>query len=117
MCISCRALQSEYDELKQAHAEDVQRCSFNSDVIADGNQNGNGGDAEMLAEARLLRQHKDRLESRMKTLEEHNEQLDTQLKRLRQMLNSNDGVRLTPALYMAVFAIVKLLIKSPQFLT
>jgi hypothetical protein len=33
---------------------------------------------DMLAEARLLRQHKTRLEARMKILEEHNRQLETQ---------------------------------------
>jgi chaperonin cofactor prefoldin len=40
-----------------------------------------------LAEARLLRQHKTRLEARMKILEEHNRQLETQLSRLRQLLD------------------------------
>ena len=42
---------------------------------------------DMLAEARLLRQHKTRLEARMKILEEHNRQLETQLGRLRQLLD------------------------------
>ena len=42
---------------------------------------------DMLAEARLLRQHKTRLEARMKILEEHNRQLETQLSRLRQLLD------------------------------
>jgi len=45
------------------------------------------GDVDLLAEARLLRQHKGRLEARMRVLEEHNEQLDSQLKRLRQLLH------------------------------
>lgn len=91
-----RALQIEYDQLKQAHTDHVQRSSINSDVTDDvsGDQNG-GGDAEMMAEARLLRQHKSRLEARMKVLEEHNEQLDSQLKRLRQLLSNNEGVRLS----------------------
>lgn len=51
---------------------------------------GNGTsdmERDMLAEARLLRQHKTRLESRMKILEEHNRQLETQLGRLRQLLD------------------------------
>jgi len=47
----------------------------------------NSRDVEMLAEAKLLRQHKGRLESRMHVLEEHNQQLEWQLSRLRQLLN------------------------------
>ncbi|KAI9557613.1 hypothetical protein GHT06_017441 [Daphnia sinensis] len=46
---------------------------------------------DMLAEARLLRQHKTRLEARMKILEEHNRQLETQLSRLRQLLDEPGG--------------------------
>lgn len=42
--------------------------------------------AEMLAEAKLLRQHKGRLETRMKILEDHNKQLEAQLRRLRHLL-------------------------------
>ena len=41
----------------------------------------------MLAEAKLLRQHKGRLEARMGILEEHNRQLEAQLHRLRQLLD------------------------------
>lgn len=41
----------------------------------------------ILAEARLLRQHKTRLESRMQILEDHNRQLEAQLQRLRQLLD------------------------------
>lgn len=40
----------------------------------------------MMAEARLLRQHKGRLEARMQILEEHNRQLEAQLQRLRKLL-------------------------------
>ena len=43
-------------------------------------------DAEMIAEAKLLRQHKGRLEARMQILEDHNRQLEAQLQRLRQLL-------------------------------
>lgn len=42
---------------------------------------------DVLAEARLLRQHKGRLEARMQILEDHNRQLETQLKRLKQLLS------------------------------
>lgn len=45
----------------------------------------------MMAEAKLLRQHKGRLEARMQILEDHNKQLEAQLQRLRQLL---DEVRL-----------------------
>jgi hypothetical protein len=41
----------------------------------------------ILAEARLLRQHKGRLEARMQILEDHNRQLEVQLQRLRQLLD------------------------------
>uniref|UniRef100_A0A7N4NGB2 Dystrophin related protein 2 n=1 Tax=Sarcophilus harrisii TaxID=9305 RepID=A0A7N4NGB2_SARHA len=41
---------------------------------------------ELLAEARLLRQHKSRLETRMQILEDHNRQLESQLLRLRELL-------------------------------
>lgn len=40
----------------------------------------------MLREAKQLRQHKVKLEQRMKILEEHNKQLEKQLKRSRQLL-------------------------------
>lgn len=47
-----------------------------------------GGDApDMATEARLLRQHKGRLEARMQILEDHNRQLEAQLQRLRQLLD------------------------------
>jgi chromosome segregation ATPase len=44
-------------------------------------------DCDMLAEAKLLRQHKGRLEARMQILEDHNRQLEAQLQRLRQLLD------------------------------
>lgn len=43
-------------------------------------------DEELLAEARVLRQHKTRLETRMQILEDHNKQLESQLRRLRELL-------------------------------
>lgn len=42
---------------------------------------------DVVAEARLLRQHKGRLEARMQILEDHNRQLEAQLQRLRQLLD------------------------------
>ncbi|XP_034253175.1 dystrophin isoform X3 [Thrips palmi] len=44
-------------------------------------------DVELANEARLLRQHKGRLEARMQILEDHNKQLEAQLQKLRQLLN------------------------------
>ena len=101
----CAGMQTEYDQLKQAHNEHIQRSSYTSDITddddvndvtkdVDQNKDGvSGGDDEMMAEARLLRQHKGRLEARMRVLEEHNQQLDAQLKRLRSLLNSCHAVR------------------------
>ena len=43
-------------------------------------------EAEILNEAKMLREHKERLESRMKILEEHNSQLCGQLGKLKQYL-------------------------------
>ncbi|XP_075869628.1 utrophin isoform X3 [Nelusetta ayraudi] len=78
-----RTLQREYDQLKEQHGQ-----------RGDG---GGGGvqqwesdqpdEADLLAEAKLLRQHKSRLEARMHILEEHNKQLESQLHRLRQLLH------------------------------
>lgn len=47
----------------------------------------------MIAEAKLLRQHKGRLETRMQILEDHNRQLEAQLQRLRQLLDEPNAVR------------------------
>lgn len=45
-------------------------------------------ESEILKEARLLREHEDKLEARMKILENHNRLLDTQLKQLKSLLNN-----------------------------
>ena len=71
-----RNLQAEYDMLKQAKEE--QPTEEEEDL--------ENKDAEMIAEAKLLRQHKGRLEARMHILEDHNRQLELQLQRLRQLL-------------------------------
>ena len=56
---------------------------------------GNGmvptSEAEIIHEAKMLREHKDRLNSRMKLLEVHNSQLEMQLGKLRQLLNAPGG--------------------------
>ncbi len=43
-------------------------------------------DREILREAKQLRQHKTKLEQRMKILEDHNRQLEKQLHRSKQLL-------------------------------
>ncbi|XP_073972479.1 dystrophin, isoforms A/C/F/G/H-like isoform X9 [Rhodnius prolixus] len=50
-----------------------------------------GDEVDMVAEARLLRQHKGRLEARMQILEDHNRQLEAQLQRLRHLLHEPSG--------------------------
>ncbi|XP_017573216.1 dystrophin isoform X2 [Pygocentrus nattereri] len=80
-----RKLQAEYDRLKKAHEHKglsplpspPQRLPVSPQSPRD---------AELIAEAKLLRQHKGRLEARMQILEDHNKQLESQLKRLRQLL-------------------------------
>ncbi|XP_072299012.1 utrophin [Eucyclogobius newberryi] len=76
-----RTLQREYEQLRERH-----------------NQRGSPegpssfpDEADLLAEAKLLRQHKGRLEARMHILEEHNKQLESQLQRLRQLLHQPDA--------------------------
>lgn len=89
-------LQAEYERLRSQQSPSMS-FSFSSspdDATPIPHQGGassgnHASDVErdMLAEARLLRQHKTRLEARMKILEEHNRQLETQLSRLRQLLD------------------------------
>ena len=76
-----RNLQQEYERLKIVQ-HDVK--TPNSSILDDSDDGGR--DAEMIAEAKLLRQHKGRLEARMGILEDHNRQLEAQLHRLRQLL-------------------------------
>ncbi len=44
-------------------------------------------ESQIISEARMLRQHEDRLEARMRILENHNRLLDSQLKQLKGLLN------------------------------
>uniref|UniRef100_UPI00398E3E15 utrophin-like isoform X3 n=2 Tax=Pristiophorus japonicus TaxID=55135 RepID=UPI00398E3E15 len=78
-----RNLQAEYERLKQ---QQVLRSikPLPSPPFLPTQQNCQ--DAELLAEAKLLRQHKGRLEARMQILEDHNKQLESQLCRLRKLL-------------------------------
>uniref|UniRef100_A0A8D0HIU4 Dystrophin related protein 2 n=1 Tax=Sphenodon punctatus TaxID=8508 RepID=A0A8D0HIU4_SPHPU len=78
-----RILQGELRRLKWQHDEAVESPTLveGSTKLAQEPQN-----EELLAEARILRQHKSRLETRMQILEDHNKQLESQLQRLRELL-------------------------------
>lgn len=79
-----RDLQEEYERLKSIRDQSGVASEDSSDTSTGGQQNR---DSELLAEAKLLRQHKGRLEARMQVLEDHNRQLEAQLQRLRQLLD------------------------------
>ncbi|XP_043925555.1 utrophin isoform X4 [Protopterus annectens] len=83
-----RNLQDEYETLKEEHLHrSLNPASLASDVLPPQIPD----DAELLAEAKLLRQHKGRLEARMQILEDHNKQLESQLHRLRQLLEQPES--------------------------
>ncbi|KAG8447709.1 hypothetical protein GDO86_014998 [Hymenochirus boettgeri] len=82
-----RILQGELKRLKWQHAE-AGEGQVSGELSAHSTSSG-GGDAqsdELLSEARILRHHKNRLETRMQILEDHNKQLEAQLHRLRELL-------------------------------
>ncbi|XP_029733075.2 dystrophin, isoforms A/C/F/G/H isoform X10 [Aedes albopictus] len=75
------SLQAEYERLKSKQTPITTPDDSQMSHTA-----GSGGN-DMMAEAKLLRQHKGRLEARMQILEDHNRQLEAQLQRLRQLLD------------------------------
>lgn len=78
-------LQVEYEQLKEQHLrKGINALSSPPDLAVSPQHTSE--DAELIAEAKLLRQHKGRLEARMQILEDHNKQLESQLHRLRQLL-------------------------------
>ncbi|XP_056126267.1 dystrophin-related protein 2 isoform X3 [Rhinichthys klamathensis goyatoka] len=78
-----RVLQGEYRRLKWKHEE----AAASPQLLESGpGSPADQQDEELLAEARVLRQHKTRLETRMQILEDHNKQLESQLHRLRELL-------------------------------
>uniref|UniRef100_A0A673BMN8 Dystrophin n=1 Tax=Sphaeramia orbicularis TaxID=375764 RepID=A0A673BMN8_9TELE len=80
-----RKLHAEYDRLKKAHdRKGLSPLPSPPGMLPVSPQSAR--DAELIAEAKLLRQHKGRLEARMQILEDHNKQLESQLHRLRQLL-------------------------------
>ncbi|XP_056261686.1 utrophin isoform X2 [Seriola aureovittata] len=82
-----RTLQREYEQLKEQHGQ--RGAPAGSPWESEG-PSAHPDEADLLAEAKLLRQHKGRLEARMHILEEHNKQLESQLHRLRQLLHQPD---------------------------
>ncbi|XP_032597643.1 dystrophin, isoforms A/C/F/G/H isoform X14 [Drosophila grimshawi] len=87
-------LQAEYQQLcskQQSGTPDdsngMQHSSSSTAGLASQGEHGQ----DMMAEAKLLRQHKGRLEARMQILEDHNRQLEAQLQRLRQLLDEPNG--------------------------
>ena len=74
----------EYEQLQDQHS---QRGAPMGDQWESETSFSHPDEADLLAEAKLLRQHKGRLEARMHILEEHNKQLESQLHRLRQLLH------------------------------
>lgn len=82
-CVRGRILQGELRRLKWQHEEAAE-----APTLAEGSAEATPDhrNEELLAEARILRQHKSRLETRMQILEDHNKQLESQLQRLRELL-------------------------------
>eukprot|EP00094_Tigriopus_californicus_P012291 TCALIF_11881-PA protein Name:"Similar to Dys Dystrophin, isoform E (Drosophila melanogaster)" AED:0.37 eAED:0.38 QI:0/0/0/0.61/1/1/13/0/914 len=89
-------LQEEYQHLKASSSSSTSGTSGLSTGSAStlgmgqGNVPPMSSDADILNEAKMLREHKDRLESRMKILEEHNNQLCNQLGKLKYYLQESD---------------------------
>uniref|UniRef100_A0A8C7F4Y6 Dystrophin related protein 2 n=1 Tax=Oncorhynchus kisutch TaxID=8019 RepID=A0A8C7F4Y6_ONCKI len=82
-----RVLQGEWRRLKWRHEEAAAAPQLTEGGEGcPGSPTGGQQDEELLAEARVLRQHKTRLETRMQILEDHNKQLESQLQRLRELL-------------------------------
>ncbi|XP_075059751.1 utrophin isoform X2 [Mixophyes fleayi] len=85
-----RNLKIEYEQLKAQHLRrGLSPPSSPPDSLA--SLQHTPEDAELIAEAKLLRQHKGRLEARMQILEDHNKQLESQLQRLRQLLEQPES--------------------------
>uniref|UniRef100_A0A4W5P5S0 Utrophin n=1 Tax=Hucho hucho TaxID=62062 RepID=A0A4W5P5S0_9TELE len=82
-----RTLKREYEQLKEQHGDQRGPGSVGHWDPEGSSHPVGPGEADLLAEAKLLRQHKSRLEDRMHKLEEHNKQLESQLHRLRQLLH------------------------------
>ncbi|XP_068104175.1 dystrophin-related protein 2 isoform X2 [Hyperolius riggenbachi] len=82
-----RILQGELKRLKWRHTEAGEDIVLGEvSANSEGSASGDAQSEELLSEARILRHHKNRLETRMQILEDHNKQLESQLHRLRELL-------------------------------
>ena len=83
-------LKEEYNQLKIVGCQMPSMAALNPPDVTLGGMtvmnSMNSTEAEMLAEAAMLREHRARLENRMGLLEEHNRQLENQLGKLKQIL-------------------------------
>ena len=84
-------LKEEYNHLKIVGCQMPSLAGLNQPDVTLGGLNMNSSEAEMLAEAAMLREHRARLENRMCLLEEHNRQLESQLGKLKQILEVRSG--------------------------
>nr|XP_021548939.1 utrophin [Neomonachus schauinslandi] len=84
-----RNLQVEYEQLKEQHLRRGLPIGSPPESVVSPHHTSE--DSELIAEAKLLRQHKGRLEARMQILEDHNKQLESQLHRLRQLLEQPES--------------------------
>ncbi|CAF1072993.1 unnamed protein product [Rotaria sordida] len=86
-------LQDEYERLCQEHREKSLIINQQQEQLQlDNKQLDIYNERNILREAKQLRQHKIKLEQRMKILEEHNKQLGKQLKRSKQLLHKESPV-------------------------
>lgn len=100
-------LQAEYERLrsKQTPITTPDDIAQNASIGNAGGVGGAGGQSQdLMAEAKLLRQHKGRLEARMQILEDHNRQLEAQLMRLRQLVDEPNNAKATTLQTRAVTA-------------
>lgn len=81
-------LQAEYDRLRSKQTPTTTPDDSQTSTTV-----GSGSGQDLMAEAKLLRQHKGRLEARMQILEDHNRQLEAQLMRLRQLVDEPNSVK------------------------
>ena len=87
-------LKEEYNHLKIVGQMPMTVSTMNQPDVT--GTNCNTTEAEMLAEAAMLREHRNRLENRMVILEEHNRQLESQLSKLKQILEVRNADGTSP---------------------
>lgn len=96
-------LQAEYERLRSKQTPITTPDDAAQNMCIGSNATGGQGQ-DLMAEAKLLRQHKGRLEARMQILEDHNRQLEAQLMRLRQLVDEPNIAKATTLQTRAVTA-------------